>query len=240
MKYIFFLIASLVFAVAAQAQNTTIDSFSKAKKTLEKKVYYDHRETIYCGAEFTTKKQVIAPTGFHTTKHIKRSKRIEWEHVVPAQNFGQSFAEWREGDSKCIDRKGKKFKGRKCAEKVNMTYRYMQSDMHNLFPAIGSVNAMRSNYNFTVLPDAKPMFGTCDMRIENRKAQPPEEARGRIARTYKYMDATYSKYSMSKQQRKLMNAWDRMYPVSGWECTRELRIRVLQGNENSFVSEFCN
>lgn len=116
----------------------------------------------------------------------------------------------------------------------------MLSDMYNLFPAIGSVNAMRSNYNFTLLPQEKSDFGTCDMRIDNRKVQPPEEARGRIARTYKYMDATYSQYSMSKQQRKLMDAWDKMYPVSEWECVREERIHKLQGNENSFVSDSCN
>lgn len=229
----------LSITVAAQAQNTTIDSFSKAKKTLEQKVYYDHRTTIYCGAEFDAKKYVDPPMGFESKKHVKRSKKIEWEHVVPAQNFGQAFSEWRDGDPKCVNRKGKHFKGRRCAEKVNMTYRYMQSDMHNLFPAIGSVNAMRSNYNFVMMPKEESDFGTCDMRIDNRKAQPPEGARGRIARTYKYMDATYPQYSMSKQQRKLMDSWDKMYPVSEWECVREERIGELQGNGNSFVSESC-
>lgn len=91
-----------------------------------------------------------------------------------------------------------------------------------------------------MLPQEKSGFGTCDMRIDNRKAQPPERARGRIARTYKYMNATYPQYSMSKQQRKLMDAWSKMYPVSQWECVREKRIRGLQGNGNSFVSDFCN
>jgi deoxyribonuclease-1 len=84
----------------------------------------------------------------------------------------------------------------------------MQADMHNLFPAIGAVNAKRSNYNFTLLPSAQSDFGACDMRIEGRKAQPPEWARGRIARSYLYMDQSYPKYSMSKPQRQLMSAWD--------------------------------
>ena len=60
----------------------------------------------------------------------------------------------------------------------------MQADMFNLYPAIGAVNALRSNYNFTMLPDAKSDFGTCEMKIDNRKADPPEAARGQIARTY--------------------------------------------------------
>lgn len=54
------------------------------------------------------------------------------------------------------------------------------------------------------------------------------------------MDATYPQYSMSKRQRKLMDIWDKMYPVSEWECVREERVEALQGNGNSFVSEFCN
>ena len=177
--------------------------------------------------------------GFATTKYVKRSKRVEWEHVVPAENFGRVFSEWREGDKQCVNGKGKSFKGRKCAEKINTEYRYMQADMHNLFPAIGAVNALRSNYNFTMLPSAKSDFGSCDMRIDNRKAQPPVAAHGRIARTYMYMEQTYPKYNMSKQQRQLMNAWDKQDPVSKWECVRTQRITNLQGNANQVVTSRC-
>ena len=115
----------------------------------------------------------------------------------------------------------------------------MQSDMYNLFPAIGAVNAMRSNYNFVVQVDAKSGFGSCDMKIDNRKAEPPIEARGRIARTYLYMDATYKRYSMSKSQKQLMSAWDRMYPVSEWECKRAKRIESIQGNDNKVIKDSC-
>jgi deoxyribonuclease-1 len=101
---------------------------------------------------FDTKKKVTPPKGFVTTKYVKRAKKIEWEHVVPAENFGRTFSEWCDGDKQCINRKGKKFKGRKCAEKVNAEYRHMQADMFNLDPAIGAVNALRSNYNFTMSP----------------------------------------------------------------------------------------
>ena len=101
----------------------------------------------------------------------------------------------------CINNKGKAFKGRKCAEKVNIEYRHMQSDMFNLYPAIGAVNALRSNYNFTMLPGVKSDFGSCAMKIDNRKAEPPEAARGQIARAYLYMSDAYKRYSMSKSQR---------------------------------------
>ena len=219
--------------------NQTNQSFNKAKKNLERSVYQDHRETIYCAAKFDSKKNVLAPAGFETAKHKKRAGRIEWEHVVPAENFGRAFSEWRTGSPECVNSKNKSFKGRKCAEKMNVEYRYMQADMHNLFPAIGAVNAMRSNYNFTMLPTVKSEFGSCDMRIDNRKAEPPVGARGRIARTYMYMDQTYSKYKMSKQQRQLMSAWDKMYPVTTWECERSKRIQKIQGNANLVVNERC-
>lgn len=90
-------------------------------------------------------KKDMSPRWIYSRETSKRSYKIEWEHSVPAENFGRAFTEWREGHPLCVDNKGKSFKGRKCAEKVNKTYRYMQSDMYNLFPAVGSVNAARSN-----------------------------------------------------------------------------------------------
>jgi deoxyribonuclease-1 len=93
------------------AGNETNQSFNKAKKNLERSVYQDNRETLYCAATFDSKKNVIPPKGFKTEKHIKRAKRIEWEHVVPAENFGRTFSEWRSGDTKCVNSKGKSFKG---------------------------------------------------------------------------------------------------------------------------------
>lgn len=231
---IFFIALS---GVASGAGNGTITSFNKAKRLLHNEVYVDHRETIYCGVSYNMDKTVNHPEGFNTSKYLKRSKKIEWEHVVPAENFGRSFVEWREGHPDCVDSKGKAFKGRKCAEKVSMEYRYMQADMHNLFPAIGAVNALRSNYSFTMLPGEEVDFGSCAMKIESRKAEPPEEARGRIARTYLYMDSTYPQFKMSKKTRQLMDAWHKMYPVSAWECQRARRIEQAQSNKNKMLDE---
>lgn len=229
----------LLTTASVFAENQSIQSFSKAKKTLEKYVYPDNRITLYCGAEFDAKKNVIPPDGFTTDKYIKRSRKIEWEHVVPAENFGRTFNEWREGDTQCINNKGKLFKGRKCAEKVNIEYRYMQSDLFNLYPAIGAVNALRSNYNFTMLPSEKSDFGSCEMKIEDRKAEPPVRARGQIARTYLYMDEAYERYNMSKQQKQLMNAWDKLYPVDKWECRRARKITEIQESKNTIVQSRC-
>lgn len=238
-------LAALLLAAASTllmaAGNTEIESFNKAKRLLETKVYYDHRVTLYCGAAFDERKNVTLPDGFTTPKHAKRAHRVEWEHVVPAENFGRAFVEWREGADVCVDNRGKAFKGRRCAEKANAQYRYMQADLYNLYPAIGAVNAMRSNYRYSMLGDGVPAtFGSCSMKIDGRRAEPPEAARGTIARTVLYMADVYrGVYRLSNQDRRLMEAWDRRYPADAWECTRARRIEAIQGNPNERVKEAC-
>lgn len=83
--------------------------------------------------------------------------------------------------------KGRPYRGRRCAEKVSPAFRRMQADMHNLFPAIGAVNAARSNYAMQMLPDVPPTFGTCAVRIARRKVEPPDAAKGTVARALLYM-----------------------------------------------------
>ena len=221
--------------------NRENESFARAKRLLEQEVYQDHRQTLYCGASFDARKHVVPPPGFTTAKHKKRALRIEWEHVVPAENFGRAFVEWREGHALCRDSKGKPFRGRACAEKTNVDYRRMQADMYNLYPAIGAVNAMRGNKNFQMLGADEPsVFGSCSMKIRDNRVEPPERSRGQIARTYLYMAANYREhYRLSRQQRQLMQTWDRKYPVDAWECRRASRIERLQGNENRIVKDRC-
>jgi deoxyribonuclease-1 len=173
-------------------------------------------------------------------KKWKRAHRLEWEHIVPAHAFGQSFKEWREGHPDCVDRKGKPFKGRNCARKRNIKFRYMESDLYNLVPAIGEINGLRSNYSFAMIPGEKREFGTCDMEIENRKAEPRPEVRGNIARIYFYMNWAYEGHGIvSKKNRKLFEAWDKEDPADDWECERSKRIEGIQRNENPFVKKVC-
>ena len=229
----------LVFAgTTIAAGNATNDSFKRTKGHLAQ-VYADHRITFYCGAEYDESGNVVLPDGFVTPSYHKRAERVEWEHVVPAENFGRAFAEWRNGSPQCVDNQGRTFKGRRCAEKANMEYRHIQADMHNLTPAIGAVNALRRNYNFALLPDAENTFGTCAMKIQGNKVEPPEAARGMIARIYKYMAGAYPSYQMGRPQHQLLDAWDKMYPPDAWECARAKRVEAIQGNENFAVKNQC-
>ena len=47
----------VLLAAGHASSNSTIESFSKAKKLLEKEVYFDHRVTLYGSATFNAKKK---------------------------------------------------------------------------------------------------------------------------------------------------------------------------------------
>ena len=235
------LLFSLLFIPSAvlAAGNSTNDSFNKAKRMLEREVYYDHRVTVYCGYAFDEEKRICLPDGFTTEKHQKRAYKVEWEHAVPAENFGRAFKEWREGDAVCVDRKGKAFKGRNCARKASKEFRLMEADMYNLFPAVGAVNAVRNNKQYSELPGVPSAFGTCEAKVDGNRFEPPQQAKGELARAALYMEQEYPEYRLSRQQRQLFEAWSRQKPVDEWECTRTRRIEQLQGNENSVVKGLC-
>ena len=239
MRHILILITLILLSYQAFPQNTQITSFSKSKKLLLK-VYKDNPFTLYCGCTFKGKKPNLSSCGYIPKKDKKRANRIEWEHVVPAHAFGRSFSEWRKGHPKCVSKKGKKFKGRKCAQKMNEEYRRMQADMFNLYPAIGEVNGRRSNYSMAIIKGEKREFGKCEVEIKSRKVEPKESIRGEIARTYLYMNSVYpGRGIISKKNRKLFDAWNKSDPVDEWECERAKRIENIQGNRNEVVLNDC-
>ena len=200
---------ALVLAIfpSAFAQNTTIDSFNRAKKLLTQ-VFAGHETEFYCGCPYAGHEVDLASCGYQSKKDPDRAKRLEWEHVVPAEAFGQSFPEWREGHPACVDSKGKAFKGRNCARKMSTQFRSMEADLYNLQPAIGEINGLRSNYSMEMIPGEKREFGACDVEIENRKIEPRPEIRGDIARTYMYMEWAYPGHGIiSRSNQKLFAAW---------------------------------
>jgi len=244
---IFLIVALLLITTPLFAGNTKIESFSKAKKILAK-LYKQHQITFYCGCRYNKKQVDHQSCGYKPKRPLtkkgkinKRAHRIEWEHVVPAHAFGQSFKEWRKGDPKCVSKKGKSYKGRKCASKSSKEFRRMEADLYNLVPAIGEVNGNRSNYSMAMIPGEIRKYGECDVEISGRKVEPTEGIRGNIARTYFYMDWAYpGRGIISKKNRKLFEAWSKSDPVDQWECERARLIEKKQGNENQFVKSQCD
>ncbi len=202
-------------------------SFSKSKKILLKKIYYDHKETFYCKNPYEIKRikgkektLIIQDDNYYSprnefTRKGKiniRALRVEWEHIVPAHNFGRQLQCWKDGGRKAC-RKDKQFK-------------IMEADMMNLVPAIGEVNGDRSNYRYGFREPSKGMYGNCNFEVDfkARKAFIDPTLRGFISRTYLYMHSKY-KMSLSKRDIRQFKVWDKQYPVSKWEVERERRIR---------------
>jgi deoxyribonuclease-1 len=146
--FIGLLLLMVMPAIAADFPHT-IRNFSEAKR-LAAEVYAGHKQTFYCGCGYDEKKHVDATScGYKPRKNKKRGQRIEWEHVVPAYALGHSRQCWNEAI--CTNGKGKHYKGRQCCEKVDPVFRAMVSDLHNLVPAVGELNADRNNFTFSML-----------------------------------------------------------------------------------------
>lgn len=226
--------AVLLPAAANGAGNESGNSFGQAKKELAR-LYQDHRITFYAGCEYGKKGHVDGRTcGYSPRKNEKRGKRIEWEHVVPAWAFGHALQCWQQ--PVCVNAKGRSFKGRKCCGRESSTFRAMESDMHNLVPAIGELNGDRSNFRYGMISGEPRAYGTVDFEVDfkHKVAEPAASVRGDIARTYFYMERSYG-LAIGKKQRRLFEVWDRQDPVDAWERERSRRIAMIQGNINPFV-----
>ena len=116
----------------------------------------------------------------------------------------------------------------------------MEADIYNLFPAIGEVNELRSNYPMTIIEGEEREFGKCDVEIKRGRVEPREEVRREIARTYMYMDSVYpGKGIISKKNRSMFEEWNRSDLVDEWECERAKKIEKIQGNRNEVVMGNC-
>lgn len=78
------------------------------------------------------------------------------------------------------------------------------------------------------------------MKIDFKRklVEPPKRSRGSIARTYFYMSERY-KIILSQKQKKIFKKWDKIFPVTKWECTRERLIFQVQGYHNNYVYKKC-
>ena len=167
-----FAAAFLSAAVCAPLAAEGINSFSQAK-TAGVKVNADAPGDFYCGCKINWqgKKGVIdlESCGYKVRKNENRASRVEWEHVVPAWQFGHQRQCWQDG-------------GRKnCAK--DPEYRKMESDMHNLQPAVGEVNGDRANFMYSQWNGGEGQYGQCAMKVDfkDKVAEPPARARGAIS-----------------------------------------------------------
>lgn len=194
-------------------------------------VYADHRITFTRGATYDAQGNRDAADGFTTPKHEKRAGQDRMGARPP--RWRTSARHLWNGAKAPLKRQSQVQSSRAASapRRLMLSTDDATADMYNLFPAIGAVNALRSNFNYAMLAGEPATFGSCVLAKKSAatKLEPPARAVGQIARTYFYMqDSFYSRYHMSSQQEQLMKAWDKQYPVDKWECTRAKRTRSLR------------
>ncbi|GAP77002.1 endonuclease I precursor [Pseudoalteromonas sp. SW0106-04] len=238
-------------------------SFSNAKSKAERDVYFDQDTTFYCECNFVfddtqdldgdgnTHETMIEPSscGYEPRRPITNSgkpnarvSRIEWEHIMPAHIIGGELDEWknRKNFPECQENDGSYLSGRECAYELVPLFRRAHDDLVNLVPAVGELNADRSNYQFAVITGENRLYGQCDFEVDFDKdtAEPSHGVRGDIARTYLYMVQRYGA-NIDSSTLELMKQWNTDDPVSSWECLRNGRIKDSQGYGNPIVTDSC-
>lgn len=108
-------------------------------------------------------------------------------------------------------------------------FKQAHNDLVNLFPAVGQINADRSNKEYSLyMSDVKYEYGSCETESGKNGFKPPASMRGDIARVAFYMQEKYSvEYSHDEQQ--LFILWDKQDPISQEERDRNNRIIQVQG-----------
>jgi deoxyribonuclease-1 len=233
-------LVTLAFCAAPIAGNTAIGSFEHAKRELVH-IYQGHQCTLYSNCAYTDAREVdYGQCAYRPRRDNPRAHRIEWEHVVPAEAFGQSSLAWRQGHPLCRDSHGRPFAGRRCAARADTTYRRMEADLYNLYPEIGEINRLRSNFSMAEIAEDTAQLASLPIKVGHRKFEPRPGAKGDVARTYLYMEAAYpGRGIISGKNAVLFSGWDAQDPVDAWECQRALRIELLQGNANPYVMRPC-
>lgn len=228
--FIILILGFPLFCVSAYAD---VDwNFSKAKK-LAKDIYSGDETTFYCGCDYKEEGKKLIPVrkpcGYFPRNEFtkagkvnSRSIRIEWEHVMPAWFFGNTMSCWKKG-------------GRKACKK-DKNFEKMESDLHNLVPAIGEINGDRSNFSFSNIAGEERIYGKCDFEIDfkNKIVEPRDAVRGDIARIYFYMSEKYN-VPLPKNLHQMLDSWSSLDPVDAFELERDGKIALIQGNNNPFV-----
>ena len=207
-------------------------NFSQAKK-IAGEVFAQHPLTIYCHCAFQGKNIDLASCGMDEAQNKKRAHRVEWEHIVAAEHFGQQLECWRKP---LCSKNGKPYKGRACCKKIEPRFNEMEAELYNLWPETGLINQARSNYRFGVVSSDSSHYG-CAIKIDkkNRKVEPSDRAKGIVARASLFMSDKY-RLKLSDSQRRLFVAWHKLYPPTEWEIQWAQVIAERQGYSNPYIT----
>ncbi len=131
-------------------------------------------------------------------------------------------------------------KNRKECRRLSPRFNLMEADLHNMYPTVTTVNSARGSYIFTEL-DGEYITESCPLEMGDRAVEPPEYAKGKVARAILYMTHEYN-INLDKAtnspgfERDLLN-WHCAHPPTPTEIIRNDQIFNLQRTSNPFVLE---
>lgn len=154
-------------------------------------------------------------TGDPTHDGWSRKQGMNVEHVFPQSLFGQKLP--------------------------------MRSDLHHLMATFEHPNGMRGNLPFGVIPKGAPLHYHNDAgaKSDGIHFEPPDFTKGRVARAMLYF---YSRYrnegffdprvaAFWNPQIETLLDWNRRFPPTVEERTRNDQVEAFQGNRNPFVDD---
>jgi len=123
----------------------------------------------------------------------------------------------------------------------------MKTDLHHLMPTFMHVNSMRGRMAFGEVSNGDANYGTnSGVRRDKRSFEPPDSAKGRVARAMLYFFTRYLGsnilprdfvHSFWNSRVQLFLEWNRAYPPSEFEIWRNGQVEAVQGNRNPFVDD---
>jgi len=223
--------------------------FPKAKEMAVRLYHTHHLESFYTDTKlqpivyiytkkFPSKSIIKLQLGlvdypYTSSKYEARGKKVEWEHIVPASWFVTADKEikevWDNGHEDCVTAGGTKYKSRKCAEKVSPLFNRMESDLYNLVPVIGALNAMRGSKNYGIIEGEEREFGeTIDVEINTDLIEIMPSKRGNAARVMMYMHDKYGVvFPDHNNTVKMLKDWIEADPEDEWETEKK---KILTDN----------
>ena len=158
--------------------------------------------------------------------HANKRNGVNVEHVFPMS--------WATRALECGSRK-------QCRAN-SAPFNLIEADLHNLYPALQTVNSARSSFRFGEVQGEARRFGrVCDFEVDTRAriAEPAPTVRGDVARAMFYMAYRYKQQGLVifKKQSQLLLKWHQADPPDEREKSRNDKIESLQGNRNPFIDD---
>ena len=118
----------------------------------------------------------------------------------------------------------------------NESYQEAMSDLHNLYPVARQVLLDRRGTQFGELgDDVKVASENCPYQLSFQTFDPPEHARGNVARVMFYMHTTHDLPLIGSL--KMYKRWNEEDPPDEAEKTRNDAIEAITGQRNPYIDD---